>query len=1211
MAEGVLFNIAQGIIERLGSRAFEEMGLVSGVNVELRKLKLVVSQLRAVLLDAEQKQANNEAVKEWLLSVEDAVYEADDVLDEFYTEAQWRQMVPGNNKVSKQVRIFFSSSNQLVFGLKIGHKIKHLNKRLHEIASNTTFGQLQVNHEDARFVIRERVTHSFVREDNIIGRDEDKRAIIQLLLHPIPTENTENTENVSTISIVGFGGMGKTALAQLVFNDEEVQKHFEPKMWTCVSNSFQLDILVKKILKTDMFDMDQLQNDLRKKIDGKRYLLVLDDVWNDNREKWLALKDLLMGGARGSKILITTRIDTVAKITNTTKPYKLRGLNEEQSWSLFKKMAFQDGKEPTSSTIKVTGEEIARKCKGVPLAIRTIGRMLYTRDPETEWSAFKNNKLSTIRQEENDILPTLQLSYDVLPSHLKHCFAYCSLFPPDYEIPVENLIKLWVAQGFVKSTNPNECLEDVGYEYYNELVWRSFFQEEQNDEFGIIKSCKMHDLMNELAVKVAGEGSTIIDRNKTDIDAKLLLHVSFDFNVDLWKLKVQKSLLESNKLRTLLFLRQERWGKSFHKSFCATIASNFKSLRMLSLNQLKIKKLPKCLRKMIHLRYLDLSFNLIGRLPDWIVKLQNLETLDLSGCDSLVELPRDTKKLINLRHLILQDCDNLAWIPRGLGELTHLRTLSTFVLSKNNSMLRDSARLNELGKLNDLRGKLKIKNLRYKKDMVSELNCDGAVLKEKRHLYLLTLHWMQIERENSDAVEEESDVIIKSMEALEPHSSLKELTLECYMGARFASWFHSLTNIVKLRLSHCDRCQNLPPLDHLPFLKSLNLSGLRNLEHISAEDMVKDFASDETMMMSAASPSTTFFPSLESLYLIGCPNLKGWWRNETASTSVSSFPCLSTLSICDCPNLTFMPLYPNLDQLWLERSSWKVLPSSFVLSKLKSLKIKGVDDIEYMPEEWIGNLTLLQELVFHHCPNLTSLPEGIGNLTLLQDLLIKDCPNLVSLPEVIGNLTLLRALLIKDCPNLASLPEGIGNFTLLQYLIISDCPNLVSLPEGFRSLISLRRLHISNCPKLASFPEGLRCLASLKHLHIWKCPILKQRCQKETSEDWSKIAHIPRLFIAWDLVRVLETCSAGRVWFKVCSSQQLRELHYPKCGIFCCSVEQRSSVLISCFSIYFLFCFVLFPIPNQIGTDLECSCTCNLLIQLVKNPSNLVDVAQL
>ncbi|BBG96341.1 LRR and NB-ARC domains-containing disease resistance protein [Prunus dulcis] len=583
-------------------------------------------------------------------------------------------------------------------------------------------------------------------------------------------------------------------------------------------------------------EIDQLQKELRKIIDGKRYLLVLDDVWNDNREKWFGLQNLLMGGGKGSKILITTRSEKVAKITDTSKPYNLRGLSEEQSWYLFKKMAFQEGKEPESSTIKAIGEEIARKCQGVPLAIRTIGRMLYTRDPETEWSAFKNNKLSTITQEENDILPTLQLSYDDLPSHLKHCFAYCSLFPPDYKIPVENLIRLWVAQGFVKSSNPNECLEDVGYEYYNELVWRSFFQEEEKDEFGIIKSCKMHDLMNELAVKVAGEGSRIIDRNKTDLK-------------------------------------------------------------------------------------------------------QNVFFIDI-------------KKLINLRHLILANCDNLAWIPRGLGELTHVRTLNTFVLSENKSMLRDSAGLSELGKLKDLRGV---------EDQKFEVRA-RYVLKEKRHLYSLALYWMDIERENNDA--EESD--------------------------------------------------------------------LRNLEHISAEDMVKDFASDETMMMSAASPSTTFFPSLESLYLmIALISRDGGGMKQL--------------------------------QLQLLHFLLKVLPSSFVLSKLKSLEIEGVDD---MPEEGIGNLTLLEKLQINYCPNLVSLPD-----------------------------------------------QGMGRLISLQELRIWYCPKLGSLPEGMGNLKSLQLLSIRYCPNLASLPEGLRCLLSLKRLIIDGCPILKQRCQKETGEDWSKIAHIPDISI--------------------------------------------------------------------------------------------------
>ncbi|KAM1902782.1 hypothetical protein ACFX13_040378 [Malus domestica] len=376
MAQGVLFNIADRISGRLGSLAFQEIGLIWGVQDELQTLKEIVAGFQVVLHDAEQKQANNE-VKMWLQSVEDAVYEADDLLDEFNVEAQWREMVPESTKVSKK--------------------------------------------------------------ENIIGRYEDKMAIIQLLLDPI------STENVSTISIVGFGGLGKTALAQLIFNNELQRKSFNI---------------------SEHNGIEQLQNDLRRKVDGKKYLLVLDDVWNENREKWLSLKYLLMGGGKGSRILITTCSEIVATVSNTAKPYTLRGLNEEQSWSLFKEMALKDGKELENSTIKAVGKEIARKCQGVPLAIRTIGRMLHTKHHETEWLNFKEKKLSKISQEENDILPTLKLSYDVLPSHLKHCFAFCLLFPPDYEISVHKLIKLWVAQGFIKSLDENECLEDVVYEYY-------------------------------------------------------------------------------------------------------------------------------------------------------------------------------------------------------------------------------------------------------------------------------------------------------------------------------------------------------------------------------------------------------------------------------------------------------------------------------------------------------------------------------------------------------------------------------------------------------------------------------------------------------------------------------------------------------------------------------------------------------------------------
>jgi hypothetical protein len=187
--------------------------------------------------------------------------------------------------------------------------------------------------------------------------------------------------------------------------------------------------------------------------------------------EWLKLKELLMGGARGSRILVTTRSEKVAKITHTTKAHLLRGLDEHTSWSLFKQTAFEKGQEPKNPSVVAIGKEIVNKCVGVPLAIRTMGSLLYLKNPETEWMSFKNDVLSKMSQEENNILPNLKLSYDHLPSHLKHCFAYCSLFPKDYKIDIPTLIKLWIAQGFVKSSDDqNRCLEEVGHEYFMDLL---------------------------------------------------------------------------------------------------------------------------------------------------------------------------------------------------------------------------------------------------------------------------------------------------------------------------------------------------------------------------------------------------------------------------------------------------------------------------------------------------------------------------------------------------------------------------------------------------------------------------------------------------------------------------------------------------------------------------------------------------------------------
>ncbi|XP_030965148.1 putative disease resistance protein RGA4 [Quercus lobata] len=1066
MAEGVLFNVAEGIIGQLGQLALKEIGLLWGVKEELENLKNTVSTINAVLLDAEEKQAQSHAIKDWVAKLKDVLFKADDLLDDFSTEVLRREVMTENKK-AKEVRIFFSKSNQLAYGLKMGHKIKSIRERLDAIEADRKF-HLEARPRETQGSNRVRESHHFVRAEDVIGREVDKKVIIERLL------DSNIKQNVTVHSIVGLGGLGKTTLAQLVFNDEEIKSHFEKKLWVCISDDFDVEIIVKKILefakgkKLENFEKNKLINDLQKEIGGYRYFLVLDDVWNDDSEKWDKLKRLLLGGARGSRILLTTREEKVAKTSKAIDSWFLRYLNEEESWSLFKQTAFENGQEPKNLRIKEIGMEIVRKCRGIPLAIKTIGSILYFKNSEEEWLSFKNNEFSKIDQKETDIIPTLKLSYDHLPSNLKQCFAYCSLFPKDYHIERNKLIKLWMAQGFIKLSSQNQCLEDVGHEYFMELLWRSLFQEPIEDMYGNIRVFKIHDLMHDLAKLVAGQESTTLGINRENIVEKTH-HVSVGFDLGLSS-QIPTLLFKAKRIRTFILPtpRQMVWNQET----CDAFLSSLTFLRMLDLSCIGIRSLPHSIGKLKHLRYLDLSQNFaIQMLPNSITSLQNLETLDLSFCYGLMELPRNITKLVNLRHLDISNCRKLTHMPCGLGQLTNLQSLSQYVLSTDSR----HGELMELQGLNGLRENLSIKNLRHEKD--TALDCGAANLKGKQNLHGLELEWIE---GGADDVDVEYDEM--SLKHLQPHTNLKELELDGYRGMVYPSWLLSLTNLVDLRLRALKNWQHMPPLHQFPSLKTLILSDLPSLEYIS---------------------NSVNLPSLVVLNLSDCPNLKEWKmdsieedNDDDNNHSLPSFSRLSILNIRECPKLSSMPVFPCLERLGLVNSNLSPLEqtiskgmihmasqenptitvadsasstssttSSFVpLSKLKSLTIglKKADRDRDRFLRSIRHLTAIEELEFRYSDEIDLFNNGNGM-------------------EWQG----LKRLQINSCPNLTTIPEWICNFTSLQSLRIQNCPNLTSLPEGM--------------PK------------SLSTLFIWNCPKLLERCKREKGEDWPKIAHIPNL----------------------------------------------------------------------------------------------------
>ncbi|KAL0007305.1 hypothetical protein SO802_008807 [Lithocarpus litseifolius] len=1061
MAEGVLFDLANKVFEVVGSLALQEIKLACGVKVELENLKSRVSTIQAVLLDAEKQGSHNNEVKDWIKKLKDVFLDADDVLDDFSTEALQHKVMTGS-KMTKEVRIFFSSSNQLAFSLKMGHRIKEIRERLSVIAKDKDDFHFIQNSVEPQIMNRDRdrETYSFVLEEDVVGREDDKKEIIKLLL------DANAVENVSIIPIVGIGGLGKTTLAQLIYNDENVKNNFELKLWICISDNFDIKHIVKQILESlgnGRYEesLEILQNHLRDKLNGKKYFIVLDDVWNENRNKWITLNNLLMGGARGSRIVVTTRSIKVAEIMGTTSPHELEGLDLEKAWSLFVKMAFKRGIEPENREIISLGKEIVKKCFGLPLAIRTIGSLLYGKTSKFEWQSFLADELSKLTQQENDISLTLKLSYDHLPSHLKQCFAYCRLFPKDYRINVNTLINLWIAQGFIVLEGPRQRSVDIGRKYFIELLWRSFFQNVENDYLGNIESCKMHDLMHNLAILVSGTESAILNSSGENVIEKVH-HVSFDL-VDSSR---QFSILMPNKrkIRTILAASV---GGTLGNLTCNVLISNFKYLRTLDLSELEIYVVPHSIGELKHLRYLDFSENNdIEFLPNSITKLLNLLTLKLSNCCSLKVLPRGLKNLVSLRHLDISHCSELTHMPLGLGHLISLEILPEFVVRQEDlkssscnwykkKQAGSGGGLSELKELSNLGGSLQIKYLGHGEDDMVE--CKATNMKQKQHLQELQLWWK--DREWDDGETECYDEM--SLEGLQPHPNLKVLRLFYYMGVRIPSWVSSLTNLVHFELSYNRRLQHLPPLNQLPFLKSVKLWGMEALEYISDEDSVSNVLGASSSSSSSSS-KTPFFPSLSSLHIGYCRKLKGWWRNsdddEPHHLLLPSFPpSLSKLEIWNCPNLTYMPPFPYFkERLQLRECSWKVLEQTM------KMKMGAATTSTYFP------LSQLQTLDLWNINDLESLQE-----------------------------------------------EGLRNLVSLRKLYIAGCDGLVSLP-WIGSLTSLQTLSIQNCHNLTSLPQEIRNLTSLKELSISYCSLLGERCKRQIGEDWPFIAHVPRVLVDWE-----------------------------------------------------------------------------------------------
>ncbi|XP_038979027.1 putative disease resistance protein RGA4 [Phoenix dactylifera] len=1095
MAETILSPLMTSLGKKLGDDILQQFGSIRGIDEKREKLQRQVLAIQSVLGDAEKRQVTDKAVKKWLEALKKAAYEADDILDEFHYEGL-RCQAKIQDDTANKVLDFFSLHNPVLFQLNMGKKLKDIVERIDRIeAEGAKFGfrgNPQPRTEDRP------QTHSFVVESEVIGRQEDKEKIVNLLL------NQRENENVTVHSIVGMGGMGKTTLAQLVYGDQRVKNHFQMHIWVCVSEEFHVPELVKSIIalatgkKCDLPHMDLLQRHLREVLSGKRYLLVMDDVWNEDSEKWDDLKNLLGTGGEGSAILVTTRNDQVSRIMGASTSHLLRPLSEDDSWTLFSKRAFVTGAEERPELIEI-GKEIVKKCGGMPLAVKTMGSLMRTKNEVKDWSAVMGSEILDTNVGEDGILPALRLSYNHLPPHLKQCFAFCSIFPKDYEMEKDMLIQLWIANGFIPSEGRKD-LEVTGEEIFDELVGRSFVQEPaqviRNERFIYgyerIEKYMMHDMMHDLAKSIMGSDcSQLLKSGHLEELPNDIRHL---FISGPRQLDIGKTLNKFPNIFTLLL-------RKTYQDIRTADLSKARSLKVLSLQYTNSIELPVKIRYLKHLRYLEIFRNDIAELPEAISELFNLQILKLCYCWMLCKLPEAMRNMRNLRHLYINGCPTLKHMPAGMGQLSSLKTLTKYIVGDYNER-----GIRELKGLN-LGGQLELYNLEKVRGME---DAREANLGSKQNLRSLALCWGVSEwsilykppEPEVHFLDEEAENAEKVLAALEPHSGLKRLAIWQYGGLCFPMWMMDsldlLRNLVQIHLGYCRRCEHLPPLWKLSHLEVLSLTEMDSIKHLQSS------RSEGTMQP---------FPSLKNLALFKMQSLKSWSGEEGGDPAAP--PCfllLVRIEIRDCPNLTSMPVLPSLRHLTIKGNSKIPLESVLSLTTLSSLSIEtssantsGGTQSPSFPQASIPSLKHMNSLEYLSIiggeelrPLLEREDETRGFSSTLQSLGLGNCNwlfsrQLLSSPlEIWTNLTSLRYLTISNCDALEFWPEEeLRGLISLKMLDVSRCRNLTgpsstSVEQGLAPHLELVR--IDDCENLM---ELLKLSASLKSLEIWSCPNMK------------------------------------------------------------------------------------------------------------------------
>ncbi|XP_031491656.1 putative disease resistance RPP13-like protein 3 isoform X1 [Nymphaea colorata] len=870
------------LLERLGTFLVKEAKLLGGIRQEIEKIREELESIKGFLEDADKKRDRNEGIKTWVNQVRRVAYDIEDAIDEFLLRFGTRHA--GYGGIMNFLGTLSSAMTQLLPRHNLATRVQEIKKRIVEIAERRRNYDIQMLREDTSPDAtirqwRDYAEANFLEEAEVVGIEKDVKLLVNQLVGGV----TGNNKKIY-ISVVGMGGLGKTTLARKVYNEPKVKKHFNCSAWVSVSQSFNTKTLLKFMLiefggirepssskeaeenllpsreEIEQMDEVELGRKILSYLQGKKFILVLDDVWDET--VCIDINSALVENNNGSGIMITTRIESVTSGLETIRSvnfirHELKTFPDDVAMSLLCRKAFPGSTAIMPPEFQEVGKSMLQKCGGLPLAITTLGGILCKKSTVSEWEKV-NQDLSW---QLGSITSILKLSYDELPLHLKPCFLYCGLFPEDHLIKRSKLIRLWIAEGFIEERS-GATAEEVGEDYMLQLIDRSMLQIAETSMDGRVKSCRIHDLMRDLAISISREEefSFILDmqvRRANVVSPRRMSVFGENKRIEDDEESVLSGAVGNIQLlRSLLFFRV---GYISTPNLISH-SGQFMLLRVLDLSDVYIEKLPKQIGHLLHLRYLcfrthwELTHrNRRPKLPRSIGSLQNLETLDIRDTDIRM-LPNEIIRLRNLRHLCMAPWN--VDMPKGFSNLRCLQTLTGLDGSRK-GIAAEIRELKELRRL-DIEG--------VKKEDAEEIY--GSI-SSMRHLFRLRIE------HDDDHDDDYGDADFPFGKRLLESPPPRLQVLELRQLWELPDTLGSFNNLSKLTLTDGPfREDPFPRLESLPCLSDLRLYRLYNVDRLECGPLgflrlrrlqLVDLTSLRTVTFAEGS-----MPSLKQLWIHHC-----------------------------------------------------------------------------------------------------------------------------------------------------------------------------------------------------------------------------------------------------------------------------------------------------------------------------------------------------